>query len=66
MLTNYHPGVGESSLIFSLLCHIREMGERNPVLAAFNLRILKQFRKEGMEFPFPTRTIQVMDDRTSQ
>jgi len=57
------PGFGDSSLNFSLLCSIREMGDQNPVLAALNLRILKRFRKEGIEFPYPTRTIHLKDDR---
>jgi small-conductance mechanosensitive channel len=58
------PGFGESSLNFSLLCHIREIGDQNPVLAALNLRILKRFRKEGIEFPYPTRTVYLKNDRT--
>ena len=60
------PGFGESSLNFSLLCSIREMGDHNPVLAALNLRIFKRFRKEGIEFPYPTRTVYLKDDRTAR
>jgi small-conductance mechanosensitive channel len=60
------PGFGESSLNFSLLCHIREIGDQNPVLAALNLRVLKRFRKEGIEFPYPTRTVFLKDDRTGR
>ena len=59
------PGFGDSSLDFSLLCHIREVGDQNPVLAALNLRILKRFRKEGIAFPYPTRTVYLKDDRTA-
>lgn len=57
------PGFGESSLNFTLLCHIREIGDQNPVLAELNLRILKRFRKEGIEFPYPTRTVYIKEDR---
>jgi small-conductance mechanosensitive channel len=57
------PGFGESSLNFSLLCHIREMGDQNAVLAELNRRILKRFRTEGIEFPFPTRTVHLKDER---
>jgi small-conductance mechanosensitive channel len=57
------PGFGESSLSFTLLCHIREIGDQGPVLAELNLRILKRFRKEGIEFPFPTRTVHLKDER---
>jgi len=60
------PGFGESSLNFSLLCHIHEIGDQNPVLAALNLRILKRFRKEGIEFPYPTPTVYLKDDRTDR
>jgi small-conductance mechanosensitive channel len=62
-LVRLFPGFGESSLNFSLLCRIREIGDQNPVLAALNLRILKRFRKEGIEFPYPTRTVYIKDDR---
>jgi small-conductance mechanosensitive channel len=65
-LIRFLPGFGESSLHFSLLCHIREIGDQNPVLAALNLRILKRFRKEGIEFPYPTRTVYLKDDRNAR
>ena len=63
-LVRFLPGFGESTLNFSLLCHVREIGDQYPVLAALNLRILKRFRKEGIAFPYPTRTVYLMDDRT--
>jgi small-conductance mechanosensitive channel len=65
-LIRFLPGFGESSLHFSLLCHIREIGDQNPVLAALNLRILKRFRKEGIKFPYPTRTVYLKDDRNAR
>ncbi len=58
------PGFGESSLAFSLLCHIREIGDQNLVLNELNKRILKRFRNEGIEFPYPTRTVYLRDERT--
>lgn len=58
------PGFGESSLSFSLLCHIREIADQNPVLHELNKRILKRFRLEGIEFPYPTRTVYLRDERT--
>jgi small-conductance mechanosensitive channel len=63
-LVRFLPGFGESSLNFSLLCHVREIGDQYTVLAALNLRILKRFRKEGIAFPYPTRTVYLKDDRT--
>ena len=65
-LVRFLPGFGESSLNFSLLCHVREIGDQYPVLAALNLRILKRFRKEGIAFPYPTRTVYLNDDRTAR
>jgi small-conductance mechanosensitive channel len=65
-LVQFLPGFGESSLHFSLLCHVREVGDQNPVLAALNLRILKRFRNEGIDFPYPTRTVYLKDDRTAR
>jgi small-conductance mechanosensitive channel len=64
-LVRFLPGFGESSLNFSLLCHVREIGDQYTVLAALNLRILKRFRKEGIAFPYPTRTVYLKDDRTT-
>lgn len=58
------PGFGESSLNFTLLCHIREIGDQNAALAALNVRILRRFRREGIEFPYPARTVYLRDDRT--
>jgi len=58
------PGFGDSALAFSLLCHIREIADQNPILHELNMRILKRFRQEGIEFPYPTRTIYLRDERT--
>jgi small-conductance mechanosensitive channel len=59
------PGFGESSLAFSLLCPIREIGDQNPVMDELNKRILKRFRQEGIEFPYPARTVYLRDERTA-
>jgi small-conductance mechanosensitive channel len=58
------PGFGESSLAFSLLCHIRNIADQNPIMNELNKRILKRFRQEGIEFPYPTRTVHLRDERT--
>jgi small-conductance mechanosensitive channel len=59
----FRPGFGESSLTFTLLCHIRDAAEQGPVLSGLNRRILLRFRREGIEFPFPTRTVLLRDER---
>ena len=64
-LVRFLPGFGESSLTFSLLCHIRGIGDQNPVLNELNKRIFKRFRQEGIEFPYPTRTVYLRDERTA-
>jgi small-conductance mechanosensitive channel len=58
------PGFGESSLAFSLLCHIREITDQNPIMNELNKRILKRFRQEGIEFPYPARLVYLRDERT--
>jgi len=46
------------------LCPIREIGDQNPVMTELNKRILKRFRQEGIEFPYPSRTVYLRDERT--
>jgi small-conductance mechanosensitive channel len=61
----FFPGFGESSLDFSLLCSIRGIGDQNLIMNDLNRRILKRFRQEGIEFPYPTRTVYLRDERTA-
>ncbi len=53
------PGFGSSSLDFTLICHIREITDHQPVLDELHRRILKRFRKDGILIPFPTRVMYV-------
>ena len=55
------PGFGESSLNFTLTCHVAEFVDQYLVQHELRKRILKRFRKEGIEIPFPIRTIQIQD-----
>lgn len=64
-LVRFLPGFGESSLTFSLLCHIRGIGDQNAVMNELNKRILMRFRQEGIEFPYSTRTVYLRDERTA-
>jgi len=59
----FRPGFGESSLNFTLFCHIREVADQNAVLSGLNRRILLRFRREGIEFPYPIRTVLLRDER---
>ncbi len=58
------PGLGESSLNFTLVCHIKEYEDQPLVQHELTKRILKRFRKEGIEIPFPIRTIYLREDKT--
>ena len=52
------PGFGESTLNFSLNFRVEEFVNQYPVQHELRKRILKRFRKEGIEL-FPVRTIAV-------
>lgn len=57
------PGFGESSLDFSLIVRLREFTDQYLVQSEMRKRILKRLAEEGIQMPFPTRTIQ-LDDAT--
>jgi small-conductance mechanosensitive channel len=57
------PGFAESSLDFTLSCHIREFADRDSVQHELRKRILRRFREEGIEIPFPQRTVYLKDER---
>ena len=51
------PGFGDSALNFSLNCQVAEFTDQYLVQHEMRKRILKRFKKEGIEIPFPTRTV---------
>jgi len=51
------PGFGDWSLNFQLNFQIAEFANQWSVRNELRKRILKRFRAEGIEIPFPTRTI---------
>ncbi|MBI5666322.1 MAG: mechanosensitive ion channel family protein [Nitrospirae bacterium] len=57
------PGFGQSSLDFTLTCQVREFGDQNLVQHELRKRILKRFRAEGIEIPFPQRTVYVREEK---
>ncbi|MCI0526608.1 MAG: mechanosensitive ion channel, partial [Nitrospira sp.] len=57
------PGLGESSLNFTLICHIKEYDDQPLVQHELTKRILKRFRKEGIEIPFPIRTVHLKSEK---
>lgn len=57
------PGFGESSLDFTLVCHVREFTDQFPVQHELRKRILKRFREEGIEIPFPHKVVYLKEEK---
>ena len=55
------PGFGASSLDLTLVCQINDARDQQPVLHELHKRIFMRFRQEGIEIPFPTRTVYVKE-----
>lgn len=51
------PGFGDFSLNYTLVCQVQEFTDQFHVQHELRKRILKRFRKEGIEIPFPSRTV---------
>jgi len=51
------PGFGESSLDFTLICQVAEFVDQYLAQHELRKRIFKRFRREGIEIPFPIRTV---------
>jgi small-conductance mechanosensitive channel len=52
-------GFGDNSINLELLCWIRRPAERGLVIHQLNHQIIKQFRQEQIEIPFPQRDLHV-------
>jgi len=51
------PGFGDSAMNFTLNCQVAEFVDQYLVQHELRKRILKRFQSEGIELPFPTRTV---------
>jgi small-conductance mechanosensitive channel len=51
------PGFGDSSLGFTVNYSVAEFSNQGGVRNELRKRILQRFREEGIEMPFPTRTV---------
>lgn len=51
------PGFGDSSLDFTLICQVKEFVDQYLVQHELRKRIFKRFKEEGIEIPFPIRTV---------
>ena len=61
----FMPGFGDSSLDFTLLVDVAEFADQFHVQTELRTRIVERFTREGIEFPFPTRTL-VFDKSASE
>ncbi|MBI2204803.1 MAG: mechanosensitive ion channel family protein [Candidatus Rokubacteria bacterium] len=51
------PGFGESSLDFTLVCHVASFVDQFEVQHQLRKRVLRRFRDEGITIPFPSRIV---------
>ncbi len=51
------PGFGDSSLNFTLICQVAEFTDQYLAQHELRKRIFRRFRQEGIEIPFPQRTV---------
>ena len=57
------PGFGESSLDFTLICQIGEFVDQYLAQHELRKRIFRRFREEGIEIPFPNRTVYLREEK---
>lgn len=56
-VVRFNPGFGDSALNFTLICHVAEFTDQFLVQHELRKRILKRFRQEGIEIPYPVRSV---------
>jgi small-conductance mechanosensitive channel len=60
------PGFGDFSLDFTLIVQVSEFVDQYLVQHELRKRIFRRFRKEGIEIPFPIRTLHVRSSAPEQ
>lgn len=55
----YFKEFGESSLLFSLWCLVKDVDRKAEVISDLNFKIDKAFRENGIEIAFPQREIRI-------
>lgn len=53
------PEFGDSSLDFTLICQVKEFVDQYLVQHELRKRIFNRFKQEGIEIPFPIRTVYI-------
>ena len=59
------PGVGESSLNFSVNCHVREFNDHALVQHELRKRMFKRLKQEGIDIPLPQQTVHLRSQVSS-
>jgi small-conductance mechanosensitive channel len=62
----FRPGFGESSLDFTVICYVEEYKDQPLVEHELRKRIFNILKQEGIEIPFPHRTVYLKDERAGQ
>jgi small-conductance mechanosensitive channel len=57
------PGFGDSSLDFTLICQVQEFVDQFPAQHELRKRIFRRFKEEGIEIPFPHRTVYLRGEK---
>jgi small-conductance mechanosensitive channel len=57
------PGFGDSSLDFTLICQVQEFVDQYLAQHELRKRIFRRFQEEGIEIPFPHRTVYLREER---
>ncbi len=52
--------LGEYALDYQLRFHVRDVVVQGPALDEMNRRVVKRLRAEGIEIPFPVRTVRIV------
>lgn len=60
------PGFGDSSLDFTLICQVKEFVDQYLAQHELRKRIFRRFREEGIEIPFPHRTVYLREEKDWQ
>ncbi len=53
----FHPGPGESALVFQVNYTVSEFGNQGSVQSELRKRLFNRLKAEGITMPFPTRTV---------
>lgn len=62
-VVRFIPGFGESSLNLTLICQVREFVDQYTVQHELRKRIFRRFKADGIEIPFPHRTVYLRERR---